>query len=83
MQEIVKNQPDQHNKGYSPGDNLKGTNAIDTVWITPDHIAVYPERPGIVSPRFFAAGFFRFRSPAAGFVLLSFFLTGFHAIKWE
>lgn len=73
MQDITKDQPDQHNNGNPPADNLKGADTIGAIWIAPDRVAVHVEGTGIVTPRFFAAGFCRFRFPAVGFLLPNFF----------
>jgi len=83
VQDSVENQPDKKHCCDSPGDHLKGTDAIDTVGVAPYHVVVHSENTGVVTPRFFAAGICRFRFPAAGLVFGNFFTAPFHAIKWE
>jgi len=83
VQDVVENKPDQYQNSNPPGNDHEGLDAIKAGWITPDHVAAYLEGTGIATSRFFTAGFFRFRFPAAGFVLLNFFLARFHEKPWE
>jgi len=81
VQDIVENQPDEKHNCNPTSDHLENPEGINAVGITPDHFGTYPDGAGIVSPRFFTAGIFRFRFPAAGYVLICFFTAPFHAIQ--